>query len=493
MSGLQQFKSPAQLLATQSPILNQAQFLTNPLQQSAIAWPPNSPIILRPQSTSDLFLQTTAANQPTTPIYVNHQNGNVQFNGQLLQPSSSANEQSTDKLKTPKSTKATKIAKESIKEASDKTDKKSKAFLSSPVKANSVVQLKREKSSVLRYRNAIGEKLKINQTAKQAEETADASAATKLSKKQMLHKSTQQMNDELLEKARLDAADSLKAKKLTTKKDKLEKKNVSIVKPRVLLNHNVSGYLIQESDKPFPINDRKVEVSVHESTIKGEDATAADGPKQKKQKKQKKSKSLNHSDNSNDQDAGLIVLSPTEFELIPSKDEVMSDAKSTYLNKSIYEWSVDDAFDFVLNTTSNKEFANALKRKDFNGNSLALLTIPILRNFEFSFKLGPILLLIKKINELKERFSSKLDDTIDIYLPLNNSNIFKWSVDEVYQFIRNLTSKESYADEFKKQEIDGHSLTLLSQDNIIKDLNIALGQALVIIDKINKLTEKVKK
>ena len=66
----------------------------------------------------------------------------------------------------------------------------------------------------------------------------------------------------------------------------------------------------------------------------------------------------------------------------------------------------------------------------------------------------------------------------------------KWSVQDVYEFIKSLPSCESYADEFKRQEIDGQALLLLKEDHLMTAMNMKLGPALKIISRIETLKDK---
>ncbi len=65
-----------------------------------------------------------------------------------------------------------------------------------------------------------------------------------------------------------------------------------------------------------------------------------------------------------------------------------------------------------------------------------------------------------------------------------------WSVPDVFEFIHTLPGCESYADEFRRQEIDGQALLLLKEDHLMTAMNMKLGPALKIINKINSLKNK---
>ncbi|XP_022110216.1 polyhomeotic-like protein 2 isoform X3 [Acanthaster planci] len=67
----------------------------------------------------------------------------------------------------------------------------------------------------------------------------------------------------------------------------------------------------------------------------------------------------------------------------------------------------------------------------------------------------------------------------------------KWSVQDVYDFIRDLPGCSDYADEFLRQEIDGQALMLLKEDHLMTAMNMKLGPALKIISRIYSLKEKL--
>ncbi|XP_064642191.1 polyhomeotic-like protein 2 isoform X2 [Lineus longissimus] len=67
----------------------------------------------------------------------------------------------------------------------------------------------------------------------------------------------------------------------------------------------------------------------------------------------------------------------------------------------------------------------------------------------------------------------------------------KWTVDEVYEFIRLLPGCDTHAYEFKQQEIDGQALLLLKEDHLMSAMNIKLGPALKICARINSLKEEL--
>ena len=82
------------------------------------------------------------------------------------------------------------------------------------------------------------------------------------------------------------------------------------------------------------------------------------------------------------------------------------------------------------------------------------------------------------------------DDAFDDPAGLEG-NPAKWSVQDVYDFIRDLPGCSDYANEFLRQEIDGQALMLLKEDHLMTAMNMKLGPALKIISRIYSLKEKL--
>lgn len=75
------------------------------------------------------------------------------------------------------------------------------------------------------------------------------------------------------------------------------------------------------------------------------------------------------------------------------------------------------------------------------------------------------------------------DNSIESDTPITHPG--KWTVTEVYEFIKSMPGCSPYADEFKSQEIDGQALMLLKEDHLMTTMNMKLGPALKICAKIN--------
>lgn len=348
-----------------------------------------------------------------------------------------------------------------------------------------------------------------------------------------------------------DSSSSMNSKSngsLFGKKDKSEKKvkQKAIVKPHIL-SHCVDGFIIHESSSPFPVNvteelnDELQQIKLNNSERRLSQETAAVLPKEpvlgkegkiksKKLKKFKLKAAQQSPVKTSSAVAETVQLAERMNESIPVENNKKFCEPSKSLDESpaifsgntghltglkerksisvvpvapisecapstsrqgadldesdVYRWSVEQVYEYLIKQEVSEQMAAELRKAQIDGRSLVLLSIGILKD-QFNFKLGPILSLKKKIEELKDRSGS--DERLANCLPPSGSNIYKWSVRDTHQFILNLSSKQQYADEFEKQEMDGYSLTLINLDNIIGDMNIPYGPALVIYSKIEEL------
>lgn len=65
--------------------------------------------------------------------------------------------------------------------------------------------------------------------------------------------------------------------------------------------------------------------------------------------------------------------------------------------------------------------------------------------------------------------------------------MLKWSVAQVCDFIKNLPGCTDYAEDFKLQEIDGQALLLLKENHLVSAMGMKLGPALKIVNKIESM------
>lgn len=71
--------------------------------------------------------------------------------------------------------------------------------------------------------------------------------------------------------------------------------------------------------------------------------------------------------------------------------------------------------------------------------------------------------------------------------PIEEHVMLKWSVAQVCDFIKNLPGCTDYAEDFKLQEIDGQALLLLKENHLVSAMGMKLGPALKIVSKIESM------
>lgn len=486
--------------------------------------------------------------QPGTPIYVNHPNGIMQLmsNNSVAQPQILTTT-TTNSTPNSKATSNSTSSSQSKQQSNSSTSKlKTIRPASSLQNLNSLgsqsgLNKTQKQYSSSKLQNALEEgpkKLSKKQQLEQSE------------KNKFLTKSTQQMNLELLN-SKLQRSDSLKSidsvksknegklkkqqsgsldedssslsssSKLNgvSKKDKSEKKvkQKAIVKP--ILSHCVDGYIIHESSYPFPVNiteelnDELEQIKLNNGMDKKQnqsDANVSHKEGKVKIKKLKKNKLkansstglMNKNVLSNQQSESNAVEIQNRKNLESSKQEEPNSFVNNSINNNdnlnsrenslnetnVYSWSVNQVYDYLISAEINEVMANKLKEAEVNGKTLLLLSFQMLSNYDKSiFKLGPCLKLQEKIDELKSKIT--VQDPITNYIPADklNEDVKEWKLDDIYQFILNLTGKESYAAKFKVEEVDGESLGLISLDLIIKGLGIPFGPAQLIFSKVEEL------
>uniref|UniRef100_A0A182MCD7 SAM domain-containing protein n=1 Tax=Anopheles culicifacies TaxID=139723 RepID=A0A182MCD7_9DIPT len=71
------------------------------------------------------------------------------------------------------------------------------------------------------------------------------------------------------------------------------------------------------------------------------------------------------------------------------------------------------------------------------------------------------------------------------------SSILRWTVQDVYEFIRGLPGCADYAEDFVNQEIDGQALLLLKENHLVSTMDMKLGPALKIVARVNLMKATV--
>ncbi|RWS24085.1 polyhomeotic-like protein 2, partial [Leptotrombidium deliense] len=285
----------------------------------------------------------------------------------------------------------------------------------------------------------------------------------------------------------------------------------AIVKPQVM-THVIDGYIIQESPNPFPVNGKYSDV-ICETTNKQEESIASlnqmivtNGVESKAKMPQDVSKcencgktvpkSKNHtrkrkrfcSQNcvkSQNKQPKLGLFNPvksslTEFDisnidnpLSTSEAELQSESFEVHDERKRMKMSKKShGLLSTADTSATKSDACSSKTDspETNGENISSVSTEIISNGS-------------------EDMSNR-NSIAGVYIPTGGQNPIKWSVQDVFDFVRNLPGCQEYADEFRSQEIDGQALMLLKEDHLMSAMNMKLGPALKICSKINALREK---
>lgn len=88
----------------------------------------------------------------------------------------------------------------------------------------------------------------------------------------------------------------------------------------------------------------------------------------------------------------------------------------------------------------------------------------------------------------RQRRSSLSENANSIDNDTNNTNIFTWSTNEVFDYFKLKFPRQAHV--FEAEEIDGPSLYLLERDDVVKGFKIKIGPAVKIYDHIFKLKLK---
>lgn len=203
----------------------------------------------------------------------------------------------------------------------------------------------------------------------------------------------------------------------------------AMVKPQVL-THVIEDFVIQESSEPFPVS-RNGMLSDFKPSQSNYEKDTDDPPRKKR------------------------AMSPTPNSLSPKGDMAKCEVCGVIDNKSKFK--------------KNKRFCSVACSKS------------------------------GKLKDDKKAWDRQEDIELDESKTLNTSQSVsteddspkvdpvKWSVQEVFEFIKNLPGCSDYAEDFLIQEIDGQALMLLKEDHLMSAMAMKLGPALKIVAKIDDM------
>lgn len=220
----------------------------------------------------------------------------------------------------------------------------------------------------------------------------------------------------------------------------------AMVKPNVL-THVIEGYVIQESNEPFPVTRQRYSEKEN------------DEPPKKKQ-----------------------AIEETKTENVKVNGESSSSVSSSTLIQSPSDM-------VACEQCGKQEMRSKLKRKKFCSANCARAS----KNS--SIEGSPAIAsngnddrsVVAASPSIAEKSKAEANESTSEIPPIEEHVMMKWSVTQVCDFIKNLPGCSDYAEDFALQEIDGQALLLLKENHLVSAMGMKLGPALKIVNKIESM------
>lgn len=219
----------------------------------------------------------------------------------------------------------------------------------------------------------------------------------------------------------------------------------AMVKPNVL-THVIEGYVIQESNEPFPVTRQRYSEKEN------------DEPPKKKQavedlKTNEAGKTNGESSATANVSSSTVAASPSD--MVPCEQ------------------------------CGKQEMRSKLKKKRFCSLVCARARKSVSTDASPSVNNGDEKNQVAQSPSQNDK--SKSDGENGEVPPIEEHVMLKWSVAQVCDFIKNLPGCSDYAEDFKLQEIDGQALLLLKENHLVSAMGMKLGPALKIVNKIESM------
>lgn len=220
----------------------------------------------------------------------------------------------------------------------------------------------------------------------------------------------------------------------------------AMVKPQVL-THVIEGFVIQESNEPFPVTRQRYTVTTENG------GTDDDEPPKKKLAQE-----IGSIVNGNEADISMAAPEPDQLACeVCGKVELKAKMK-----KKRY-----------CSITCSK----SAKAQSKEGNGLAAK-----EELAKSTSMGEDF----KMDTSCDNSANSMATTVQV-VDEESCDIVKWTVTEVCDFIRNLPGCTDYVEDFETQEIDGQALLLLKENHLVNAMGMKLGPALKIVARVEAL------
>lgn len=229
-----------------------------------------------------------------------------------------------------------------------------------------------------------------------------------------------------------------------------------MVKPQVL-THVIEGFVIQESNEPFPVTRQRYPVTT--STSNDDD----DEPPKKKMALEEVTS----------EKAEAVTLGPDQLACeVCGKVELRAKMKKKRYCSTTCSKSAKAA-----NQQQKEQSEEAMR----NGK-----VTPMAVDSGESLKSASMLSEEVKMDTSCDSATGSTTTTVPV-VDEEACDIVKWTVQEVCDFIRNLPGCTDYVEDFETQEIDGQALLLLKENHLVNAMGMKLGPALKIVARVESL------
>lgn len=219
----------------------------------------------------------------------------------------------------------------------------------------------------------------------------------------------------------------------------------AMVKPNVL-THVIEGYVIQESNEPFPVTRQRYSEKENDEPPKKKQAV--------EDTKASESGKVN-GETSTSTSVTSSTAAPLPSDLVPCEQCGKQEMRSKLKKKRF----------------CSLVCARARKSVSTEGS-------PAISNGDDKREVAQSPAQNEKLKAEGENGEAS---------PIEEHVMLKWSVTQVCDFIKNLPGCSDYAEDFKLQEIDGQALLLLKENHLVSAMGMKLGPALKIVSKIESM------
>lgn len=216
----------------------------------------------------------------------------------------------------------------------------------------------------------------------------------------------------------------------------------AMVKPNVL-THVIEGYVIQESNEPFPVTRQRYSEKENDEPPKKKQAIEETKPEPVKV----------NGESSTSSSVTSSTAAPMPSDMVPCEQCGKQEMRSKLKKKR---------FCSLLCARARKSVSTDGSPTISNGSD-------------------------EKLQVPQSPDKPKAEGENGEVSPIEEHVMLKWSVTQVCDFIKNLPGCSDYAEDFKLQEIDGQALLLLKENHLVSAMGMKLGPALKIVSKIESM------